>query len=83
MALTAADMPRSLAPPTSNSVEAAVEESMPGNKPVLLDLRPARGVTSPATIRHACTEVPVDVSAAFGGLACLPTMSPSSFVLRE
>jgi erythromycin esterase len=71
---------RPLDSPSANSVERAIEETLPRDEPVVLDLRPARGVTGPATIRHACTEVPLDVSAAFDGLVCLPMMSPSSFV---
>jgi erythromycin esterase len=56
---------------------------VPGDEPVLLDLRSARGAAGPSTIRHASTHAPVDVLAAFDGLDCLPAMSPSSFVLRE
>lgn len=74
---------RRLGPPAEGSVEQAVEESVPGDEPVLLDLRPARGTAGPSTIRHASTDAPVDVPAAFDGLACLPAMSPSSFVLPE
>ncbi|MFJ1551415.1 erythromycin esterase family protein [Streptomyces sp. NPDC088246] len=73
---------RPLGPPAPDSVEEAVEESAPGDEPVLLDLRPARGGAGPSAIRHAYTDVPVDVLAAFDLLACLPTMSPSSSVLR-
>ncbi|WP_329569685.1 erythromycin esterase family protein [Kitasatospora sp. NBC_01266] len=72
---------RPLPPPVPNSVEAAVEESVPGGGPVLLDLRPARGTAGPSAVRHAYTHVPVEVPAAFDLLACLPTMSPSSSVL--
>ncbi|WP_158884149.1 erythromycin esterase family protein [Amycolatopsis anabasis] len=72
---------RSLDPPAEDSVERAVEATSPGDEPVLLDLRPARGSTlGPASIRHVHTHVPVDVVTAFDGLACLPKMSPSSFV---
>lgn len=74
---------RPLAPPADGSVEQAVAESVPGDEPVLLDLRPARGTDGPSSIRHAYLDMPVDVLAAFDGLACLPTMSPSSFVLDE
>lgn len=74
---------RPLGPPAEGSVEQAVEESVPGDEPVLLDLRAARGAAGPSAIRHASTNAPVDVLAAFDGLACLPAMSPSSFVLRE
>lgn len=71
-----------LGPPAEDSVERAVADSLPGDEPVLLDLRPARGTPWPASIRHATTHTPVDVTAAFDGLACLPAMSPSSFVVH-
>ncbi|MQA07787.1 MAG: erythromycin esterase family protein [Pseudonocardiaceae bacterium] len=74
---------RPLDPPAEGSVEQAVEQSVPGGEPVLLDLRPARGGPGPSIIRHAYLDAPVDVLAAFDGLACLPAMSPSSFVLPE
>jgi erythromycin esterase len=69
--------------PAANTVERAIKEALPTDEPVLLDLRPARGTTGPAMIRHASTNAALDVSAAFDGLVCLPTMSPSSFVLQE
>ncbi|MCI2423193.1 erythromycin esterase family protein [Saccharopolyspora sp. K220] len=71
---------RQLDPPAEDSVEQAVAERVPDDAAVLLDLRPARGCTGPSAIRHAYLNTPVDVLAAFDGLACLPTMSPSSFV---
>jgi erythromycin esterase len=74
---------RPLDPPAEGSVEQAVEQSVPGDEPVLLDLRRARGTAGPSTIRHAFTDARVDVLAAFDGIACLPAMNPSSFVLRE
>jgi erythromycin esterase len=74
---------RPLDSPAQGSVEQAIDNSMPGDEPVLLDLRSARGVTGPSTLRHASTHAPVDVLAAFDGLVCLPAMSPSSFVLPE
>jgi erythromycin esterase len=72
---------RPLDPAAEGSVEQAVAQSVPGGEPVLLDLRPARGGPGPSGIRHAYLDVPVDVPAAFDALACLPSMSPSSFVL--
>lgn len=74
---------RPLDPPGEGSVERAVADSVPGHEPVLLDLRPARGTPGPSIVRHAHLEVPVDVPTAFDGFACLPEMSPSSFVLPE
>lgn len=74
---------RPLDPPAADSVERAVADSLPGDEPVLLDLRPARGTAGPSAIRHAYITMPVDVPEAFDALACLPTMSPSSFVLPE
>ncbi|MGP4020550.1 erythromycin esterase family protein [Saccharopolyspora sp. 5N708] len=71
---------RPLDPPAENGVERAVAELVPDDEAVLLDLRPARGHPGPSAIRHAYTNTPVDVLTAFDGLACLPTMSPSSFV---
>lgn len=73
---------RPLDPPSPESVERAVAESGAADGPVLLNLRPARGIARPFAIRHATTQVPVDVSAAFDGLICLPTMEPSAFALR-
>lgn len=72
---------RPLEPPMPGSVEHAVSEGAPGDEPLLLDLRPARGETGPTHIRHAYMHVPVDVLAAYDGLICLPSSSPSSFVL--
>ncbi|MFD2398478.1 erythromycin esterase family protein [Prauserella oleivorans] len=66
-----------LEPPGEGSVEHAVARSTPGDEPVLLDLRPARGRPGPTSIRHVTTETPVDVLAAFDGLVCLPAMSPA------
>lgn len=74
---------RPLDPPAENSVEQAVHESVASDEPVLLDLRPARGTSGPSAIRHTYTTAPVDVLAAYDLLAWLPTMSPSSLVVRE
>jgi erythromycin esterase len=69
---------RPLGPPAVDSVERAVEEC----GPVLLDLRSARGTAGPSSIRYVTTHMALDVAEAFDALACLPTMSPSAFVLR-
>lgn len=74
---------RPLDPPAEGSVERAVAESVAGDEPVLLDLRPARGTPGPSAIRHAYTTMPVDVLSAYDGLACLPAMRPSAFMLPE
>jgi erythromycin esterase len=71
---------RPLDPPADDSVERAVAQSVPDGEEVLLDLRPARDAPGPGSIRHAHLHVPVDVVAAYDAIACLPRMSPSSFV---
>ena len=74
---------RPLDPPAPDSIERVVADAVPGDESVLLDLRRARGTAGPASIRHAYLHMPVDVFAAFDAIACLPTMSPSSFVLSR
>jgi erythromycin esterase len=74
---------RPLDPPAPDSIERVVADAVPGDESVLLDLRRARGTAGPASIRHAYLHMPVDVIAAFDAIACLPTMSPSSFVLSR
>jgi erythromycin esterase len=66
---------RPLDPPTPDSVEKAVDDTAPEAGASLLDLRSARGASGPGAIRHAHTEMPVDVVAAFDVLVCLPTMT--------
>jgi erythromycin esterase len=74
---------RPLDAPAADSVEQAVQDSLPGDEPVLLDLRAVRGSAGLSAIRHAHLNVPVDVPAAFDALACLPRTHPSSFVSAE
>ncbi|BBG03531.1 MULTISPECIES: erythromycin esterase family protein [Pseudonocardia] len=61
-----------LGAPAPGSIERAVAAAGLGGEPVLLDLRPARGVPGPTGIRHATTHVPVDVSTGYDALYCLP-----------
>lgn len=70
-----------LGPPSAGSVERIVADHVPG-APALLDLRSARPGAEPVTIRHATTEVPVDLPAAFDAVVCLPEMNPSSVARR-
>ena len=58
-----------------DSVERAVADAGLGADPVLLDLRPARGLPGPGSIRHASTHIPVDVAAGYDALFCLPRQS--------
>lgn len=69
-----------LGDPAEGSVEQAVAGAGPGDEPVLLDLRPARGAPGPTSIRHATTHIPVDVLAGYDALYCLPSQSPSAHV---
>jgi erythromycin esterase len=74
---------RPLDPPAPDSIERVVADGVSEDESVLLDLRRARGTAGPTSIRHAYLHMPVDVIAAFDAIACLPTMSPSSFVLSD
>lgn len=70
---------RPLDPPDENGLERACADLAP-ERPVLLDLRPARDDAGPSVIRHAWTEMSVDVLRAFDAIACFPRMHPSSWV---
>ncbi|MEJ2862488.1 erythromycin esterase family protein [Actinomycetospora flava] len=66
-----------LGEPAPDSVEQAVADAGLGADPVLLDLRAARGLPGPGSIRHATTHIPVDVAAGYDAVLCLPTQSVS------
>ncbi|ALL79807.1 hypothetical protein AD006_28850 (plasmid) [Pseudonocardia sp. EC080610-09] len=62
------------------SIERAVVDAGHGERPVLLDLRTARGATGPTAIRHATAHIAVDVLAGYDALYCLPQQHPADFV---
>jgi erythromycin esterase len=63
--------------PVPDSVEQAVVDAGLGAEPVLLDLRAARGGAGPGSVRHATTHIPVDVTAGYDAMFCLPSQSVS------
>nr|WP_062401395.1 erythromycin esterase family protein [Pseudonocardia sp. AL041005-10] len=69
-----------LGDPPPGSIERAVAAAGLGREPVLLDLRPARGLQGPISIRHATTQVPIDVLSGYDALYCLPHQQPAAFV---
>jgi erythromycin esterase len=72
-----------LGDPTPGSIERAVSVAGLGGEPVLLDMRPVRGAPGPTSIRHATTQVPVDVQSGYDAVYCLPRQEPAAFVAGD